>query len=157
LVTVTLIVPALPEGAVAVIEVAELMVKVALVEPKETEVALVNPVPVMTTKLPPATGPAEGLTTVTLGGVTYVNPSDALVAEVPPATVTVTSTVPAAWAGEVTEQLVVVEQLTPVPAVAPKLTVVAPMTNPVPLTVTAVLPVIGPVEGLTAVTVGTVS
>ena len=83
-----------------------------------------------------------------------MKPSAALVADVPPEVVIVTSTVPALSAGEVTEQLVVVEQLTLVPALTPKLIVVAPMTNPVPVMMTLVAPVAGPVLGLSAVTVG---
>jgi hypothetical protein len=144
-----------PAGAVAVIEVGEVTVKVALVVPKSTAVAPVKFVPVMLTEVPPAAAPETGLTAVTVGGVTYVKPSAALVAEVPPEVVTVTSTVPAACVGVVTEQLVVVEQLTPVPAVDPKLTVVAPVTNPVPVMVTVVPPVVAPVLGAIPVMVGT--
>ena len=56
-VTVTSTVPA-PAGEVAVIEVAELTVKlVALVAPNLTAVAPVKPVPVIVTDVPPAVGP----------------------------------------------------------------------------------------------------
>ena len=73
----------------------------------------------------------------------------------PPAVVTVTSTVPAACAGEVTVRDVEELTLTPVPGLPPKLTVVAPTTKPVPMTVTVVAPARGPVVGATDVTVGT--
>ena len=43
---------------------------------------------------------------------------------------------------------------TEVPALEPKSTVVEPETNPVPLTVTVLVPLGGPLFGLTAVTVG---
>ena len=58
-------------GVVAVIEVAELTVKlVAFVAPKVTAVAPVRFVPVMVTVVPPAVGPAPGETEVMVGGVT---------------------------------------------------------------------------------------
>ena len=54
--------------------VAELTIKaVAAVPPNVTPVAPVNPVPVMTTEVPPATGPLVGLRLVTVGTATYVN------------------------------------------------------------------------------------
>ena len=67
--------------------------------------------------------------------------------------VTVTSTVAAASAGEV--MVIEVAELTtrPVPAVVPNLTAVAPV-KPVPVTVTGVPPAVGPLVGLTPVTVG---
>ena len=44
------------------------MVKsVAAAAPKETSVAQVKPVPVMVTRLPPSSGPPDGLTAVTVG------------------------------------------------------------------------------------------
>ncbi len=62
---------------------------------------------------------------------------------------------PAAWAGLVAVQLVVVEQDTPV-APAPKATVVAPgvVLNPVPVIVMLVPPAAGPELGAIALTVG---
>jgi len=64
---VTSTVPA-PAGDVAVIEVAELTVKlVALAAPNFTAVAPVNAVPVMVTDVPPVVGPAFGATDVTVG------------------------------------------------------------------------------------------
>jgi hypothetical protein len=57
-----------PAGDVAVIDVAELTVKlVAAVAPKVTAVAPVNPVPVTVTTVPPAVGPAVGEIEVTVG------------------------------------------------------------------------------------------
>ena len=61
-------VPADPAGTVAVMEVEELTVTLlAAVEPNLTVDVAVNPVPVMATELPPARGPAEGLTPLTVG------------------------------------------------------------------------------------------
>ena len=69
-VTVTSTVPAAPAGAVAVMEVVLLTVKVvAAVAPKATAVAPVKLVPVTVTEVPPATGPEVGLTAVTVGVV----------------------------------------------------------------------------------------
>ena len=57
-----------PAGDVAVIEVAELTVKlVALVAPNLTAVVPDNAVPVMVTDVPPVVGPAFGATDVTVG------------------------------------------------------------------------------------------
>ena len=61
-------VPAVSAGAVAVIEVEEWTVYVATeVVPNFTVDVAVNPVPVMATEPPPARGPAEGLTPLTVG------------------------------------------------------------------------------------------
>ena len=69
-VTSTLAAPALPDGVVAVIEVALTTVTpVAAVPPRVTAVASVKPVPVMVTDCPPAHGPDVGLTDVTAGTV----------------------------------------------------------------------------------------
>ena len=66
-VTVTSTVP-LPAGLVAVIWVSLSTVKLlAAVAPKETPVAPVKPVPVMTTVVPPALDPLDGLILVTVG------------------------------------------------------------------------------------------
>ena len=67
--------------------------------------------------------------------------------------VTVTSTVPVP-AGAVTVRLVAVATLIKVPRVKPKWTAVAP-DKLVPLSVTEVPPAVGPLPGLTEVTVGT--
>jgi hypothetical protein len=76
-----------------------------------------------------------------------------LVADVPPTVVTVTSTVPAAPAGEVAVMLVALTTVNEVAAVLPKLTAVASV-NAVPVTVTTVPPAIGPPAGETTVTTG---
>src|ERR1019366_2677730 len=73
---------------------------------------------------------------------------------VPPASVTSTSTAPAASDGEVTVQVVVVEQLTEVPGVPPTAAVVEPTTKPVPVMVTTVPT--GPAAGEMPVTTGEV-
>jgi hypothetical protein len=66
-VTVTSTVPA-PAGDVAVIEVAELTVTpVADAPPNFTAVAPLKLVPVIVTKVPPATGPPVGEIDVTVG------------------------------------------------------------------------------------------
>ena len=64
-VTVTSTVP-VPGGAVAVIEVSESAVMVPGVEPKSTAVAPDRSVPVMVTLVPPAGGPVDGVTPVTV-------------------------------------------------------------------------------------------
>ena len=67
-VTSTLAVPALPAGVVAVIVVAFTTVTaVAAVPPIVTAVAPINPVPVIVTDCPLASGPDEGLRDVTVG------------------------------------------------------------------------------------------
>ncbi len=69
-VTVTLTVP-LPDGEVAVMEVELLTVKLAVFpEPKSTALAPVRFVPVTVTEVPPADGPEEGLTELTVGAAT---------------------------------------------------------------------------------------
>ena len=66
-VTVTSTVP-LPAGAVAVMVVGVLIVKVAgLPGPKSTALAPVRFVPVMVTVVPPDVGPEVGLIAVTVG------------------------------------------------------------------------------------------
>jgi hypothetical protein len=77
---------------------------VPAVAPNLTVAALVNPVPVIVTDVPPNLVPLVGEMLVTVGATpVYVNRSLAEVALVPPVVVTVTSTVPpAALAGDVT-------------------------------------------------------
>src|SRR6202011_4007844 len=154
-VTVTSTAPATSAGELAVIEVALFTVKlVAAVPPNSTAVAPVRFVPVIVTTVPPVVGPLVGLTAVTVGaGVTNVNWSAAVLALVPPAVVTVTSTAPAASAGELAVIEVALFTVKPVAAVPPNSTAVAPVRF-VPVIVTTVPPVVGPLVGLTAVTVG---
>ena len=68
-ITSTVTGPADPVGSAAVIDVAELTVKlVAALPPKVTAVAPVKLVPVIVTKVPPAVGPDDGLSPMTVGG-----------------------------------------------------------------------------------------
>jgi hypothetical protein len=61
-----------PAGEVAVMVVGEFTVNpVAAAAPKVTAVAPVNPVPVIVTEVPPATGPAVGEIDVIVGAATY--------------------------------------------------------------------------------------
>ena len=66
---------------------------------------------------------------------------------------TVTETVPVP-AGTTTVRLVALVTSTEVPAVVPKSTLVEPETNPLPATVTVLVPAAGPLLGVTEVTVG---
>ncbi len=67
-VTVTSTTPGLPEGAVAVIWVAELTVKLsAAFAPNFTAVAAARFVPVIVTTVPAVVGPDEGEIAVTVG------------------------------------------------------------------------------------------
>src|SRR5208283_830056 len=154
-VTVTSTVPAEPTGETAVIWVVEVTVKLdAAVVPNITAVAPVNPVPVIVTVVPPATGPAAGVIPVTTGTGSYVNSSAGEVALVPPGVVTVTSTVPAEPAGETAVIWVVEVTVKLDAAVVPNITAVAPV-NPVPVIVTVVPPATGPAAGVIPVTTGT--
>ena len=70
-VTVALTTPAAPAGAVTVTWVAETTVTdVPTTVPNLTVVAPDRLVPVTVTRVPPATGPAVGLTDVTVGAAT---------------------------------------------------------------------------------------
>ena len=83
----------------------------------------------------------------------YVKWSAPLVADVPAGVVTVTSTVPAAPAGALAVIVVELPTKTLVALLAPNFTLEAPVRF-VPVSVTAVPPVVGPLFGLTPVTVG---
>jgi hypothetical protein len=122
--------------------------------PKATIEPDVKPLPVTVTTVPPANGPADGLTAVTVGTASKVNTSKLEVALDPPAVVTVTSTAPVP-AGLVTVSDVGLVKVTEA-AVVPNNTV-EPKVNPEPVTVTTVPPTNGPSSGLTAVTDGTAS
>ncbi|GAB3059091.1 hypothetical protein GCM10027053_21230 [Intrasporangium mesophilum] len=76
-----------------------------------------------------------------------------LLLDVPPGVVTVTGTVPAVPAGEVTVSWVGLVTVRVVPVAVPNLTLVAPV-RLVPVIVTTVPPVVGPPFGETALTVG---
>ena len=101
-VTATSTVPAVPDGEVAVRVVS--LVKptpVAARPPKVTVESAVKPAPVMVTGVPPARGPSEGATAVTLGALLYVNWSALTGVVMPPSVVTTTSNWPAGPGGEV--------------------------------------------------------
>jgi hypothetical protein len=152
LVTVTVTAPAVPAGVVAVIEVLLTTVTfVAAAEPNVTEAPEAKLVPVIVTEVPPVVGPVFGLTLVTVGAATYVNP----LARLPlcPLTVTVTVAAPAVPAGVVAVIDVLLTTTTFVAAAGPIVTV-APEAKFVPVMVMAVPPAVGPVLGLTLVTVG---
>jgi hypothetical protein len=85
----------------------------------------------------------------------YVNRSAATTGLIPPWVVTRTSTVPRAWAGDLTVIRVAELTVTPVPGIPSKLTV-AGLVNPVPTIVTVVPPPTGPVAGVNPVTRGAV-
>ena len=82
-VTTTSTLPALPAGALAVIDVAlTKLTDVADVVPKDTVAPLEKPLPEIETLVPPATGPDEGPTDDTAGGgaagVSYRKPLESL-------------------------------------------------------------------------------
>ena len=66
--TTTLLVPAVPAGVVAVIEVELTTELTAVVPPIVTDAPLIKPVPVIVILVPPVDGPLEGATDVTEGG-----------------------------------------------------------------------------------------
>src|SRR5207302_848471 len=150
-VTVMCTVPASSAGDTAVITwsgvFTSLVKDAASVDPNFTDVAPVKPVPVIVTVVPPAVGPAVGLTEVTVGASRYKNSSETDVADVPPTVVTRTCTGPAACGGAVA---VICPSLSTVKDadVEPKLTSVAPV-NPEPEIVTIVPPALGPAVGFT--------
>ena len=72
-VTVTSTVP-VPAGETAVIDVGDVTAKAAAADPKLTLVVALSSVPVIVTVVPPSSGPALGLTSVTVGtGGSVVN------------------------------------------------------------------------------------
>jgi len=121
--------------------------------PKSTAVAPPKFVPVIVTVVPPANGPAEGLMLVTAGAPRYVNWSAEEIAETPPGLLTVTLAMPieaigltaVIWVAELTVKVLA--------GIDPKSTAIA-VVNPVPLIVTDVPPVAGPIMGLMPVTDG---
>ena len=153
LVTVTVTAPAAPAGVVAVICVLFTTTTfVAAAEPNVTVAPDTKFVPVIVTAVPPDVGPLLGDTLLTVGGATNVKPV-ARVPLCPLEFVTVTITAPAVPAGVVAVMLVLLTTTTFVAAVLPNVTV-APEAKFVPVIVTAVPPVVGPVVGNTLVTVG---
>jgi hypothetical protein len=155
LVTTTFTAPAACAGVVAVICVPLATTTfVAGVPPNVTVAPVTKFVPVMLTAVPPVVGPLLGLTLLTVGAATYVNPLVRLPLCVS-GLVTTTFTAPAACAGVVAVIWLVLTTTTFVAVVPPNVTV-APVTKFVPVMVTAVPPAVGPLLGLTLVTVGAV-
>jgi hypothetical protein len=123
----------------------------AAAEPNITVAPEAKFVPVIVTAVPPVVGPLFGLTPVTVGVPIYVNPFARL--PLCPFNVTVTVTAPAAPAGVVAVIEVPLTTVTFVAAAEPNVTV-APEAKFVPVIVTDVPPAVGPLLGLTLVTVG---
>ena len=111
-----------------------------------------KPVPVIVTDVPPASGPLEAFTFVTVG-LPYLKWSFEVTALVPPLAVTRTSTVSDGEAGD--SATIVVSELTVnlIASAVPKDTLVTPV-KPVPVIVTEVWPEAGPVFGESFLTVG---
>jgi hypothetical protein len=144
--------PGSSAGAVAVIDVSELMMNEdAGVGPKVTAVTADKPIPVMVTTVPPVCGPERGFTPVTAAAV-KVNWSAVVATLVPSGVVTVTSTVPTGSSG-VVAVIDVSEVATNDADAVPKSTSVAPL-KPLPVMTTDVPPVAWPESGLTLFTVG---
>ena len=112
----------MPAGSFTVSLVELLVViEVAALVPKVTDVTVVKFVPVIVTVVPPAAGPEFGVTLVTVGAGRYVK-AEAFV-PVPPAAVTATVTAgPADPAGSVTFRLVEDFEVIEVTALPPKVT-----------------------------------
>jgi hypothetical protein len=136
-------VPAGWAGDLAVILVAVLVRMVPAIVPNLIAVAPESPVPETVIVVLPVIGPLPGEMPVTFGMETNVNLPAATTALVPPGAVILTSTVPAAWAGDLTRILVGETTVRFVPAIAPKVTAVAPE-NPLPVMVTSVFPEVDP-------------
>jgi hypothetical protein len=131
--------------------VAPIVAMVRADPPNETVAPDTKPVPVKVTEVPPALGPLVGVTEVTVGPATYVKQPEQL-PFCPSGLATVTLTAPAACAVVVPVMAVavIVETFTGDP---PKDTL-EPLWKPVPATVTVVPPALGPLFGVTDVTVG---
>jgi len=149
------VVPRVPGGLTATIWASLLTVKLAAgTRPNMTDVAKLRPLPVIVTDVPPAGAPLVGLMEVTAGrGATKVYTSADDVALVPPADVTVTSTDEAASAGLTATICVSVFDVTLAAGTEPNLTEVA-KSSPVPVIVTEVPPLVGPLVGLMPLTTG---
>ncbi len=150
MVTITSSSPAAVAAVLALISVSETTSTAVAVLPIFTVAPFTNPVPLITTLVPPSVEPLDGSTLVTVGGVTNVNfgPAD----EEPISLVTTTSTAPAACAA-VTAVISVSETTFTLVASSPIFTV-EPFKNPVPLIFTDVPPVVGPVATSTEATFG---
>lgn len=143
--------PATPAGAVAVMDVSLLTVKLlAGVEPKLTAVTPVKCVPVRFTTVPPVTGPEVGVKVVIVGAVSLKVNGTALL--VPRVVVTVTPTVPAACGGVTAKIFVSLSTVIEAAGVLPKLTDVPE--KPEPVMVTTVPPAVVPLVGVMLVITG---
>lgn len=153
-VTRTLTTPT-PAGAVAVIcESLTIALSVAPVAPKLTAWAPRKPLPEMVTSVPPPVGPLVGEMLDTTGiTALYVNLLLFEVALGPSTVVTITSTTPTMWAGDVAEMRLGGVTTIEDAGVPPKVTVLAAV-KLVPEMTTLVPPVVGPLLGETPVTVG---
>jgi hypothetical protein len=120
--------------------------------PKSTSVAPANPVPLIVTGVPPATGPVAVERPVNIGPP-YVNWSAATTALVPNGPITRTSLIPVATCPEEVTVIWVSVTLRILAGYVPKSTSVAPA-NPVPLIVTGVPPNTPPVAGERPVNIG---
>jgi hypothetical protein len=137
----------------AVIRVWESTVKLrAGLVPKRTEVAPVNPLPVMVTEVLSETTPELGLIDVTTGSVSYLIRSDKLMVVKPPGVVTTTWTVPSPAGAMTLSSVFEIETIFP-GFLGPKSTAVVPV-NPLPVMVIKVPPARGTKAGLTLVTTG---
>jgi hypothetical protein len=148
-VTTTDLLPAVPTGVRAVIEVAlATMTLVAATPPIVTVAPDRNPEPAIVKGVFPAVGPTDGVTVETTGPATYVNEFVA----VPPGVVTTTVTTPAACAGVTASTRVGL--MTVNDAGCPSnVTDVVPIRRS-PLIVTVVFPVAGPKPGVISAIIG---
>ena len=149
-VTTTLAGPAVPDGAVTVIEVDVSAVTVAAVPPMVT-VAASRFDPAIATVLPAASGPELGVTVVTTGAASKVYPPVTVTVTAPGKCAT-TSAGPAVPEGAVTVMLVEVAT-TLVAGVPPIVTEVA-VARLEPLITTVFPPPRGPASGMTDVIAG---
>src|SRR5579863_9505880 len=147
--------PADPPGVSAVIwPLLTTVTVVAATPPTVTEHGATKLVPSMVISWPPAVGPEDGLTLVTVGAPTKVYSSAVTTSDSPPGVVTRTSTVvPAVPAGAIAAIWPSLVTVKPAAGVPPKLTAVAPV-NPLPLICTALPLVVGPWLGTRPLTAG---
>jgi hypothetical protein len=152
----TLVVPAVCAGVVAVMEVLPTTVTpVAEAPPNLTDAPERKPVPVMMTAVPPAVLPEAGETLLIVGAgllVEYVNPFVS-VSLWPSLLVTSTLVAPDECTGVIAVIAVLLTTVTAVADVPPIFTD-APERKPVPVIVTAVPPEVAPDVGEIAVTLG---
>jgi hypothetical protein len=146
-------------GDVTTTDVGDTDTTDAVSEPNFTVEPVTNPVPLTVTSVPPVTGPSDGDTDVTVGVTTvYVKLSPEPAVELdPPDVVTCTFATPTVTVAGVTIVIDVADTtdtLADGTAIPPTVTD-APVMNPVPVTVTSVPPVTGPVDGDSDVTAGT--